>query len=225
MSLDLNQDNQKQKFEQVSPGTYPARISQVIDIGRQHETAWINGKAVPQYYEVGDDGKIVKGSDGFAKKTSKESPLPCIQPKVFVTFELPTETINIDGEDKPRWISKDYNVTNKGALVKLVTSLKPDASRISDIVGLPCTVTVGQTDTGNSKVASVAPLMKGVSIVEVSKSVVFDMDNPDTEVFFSLPEFLQNKITSSDGYKKSKLYALVGDAGGENNSEDDSSPF
>jgi hypothetical protein len=211
MALDLEQSNSsKSDFGRVADGSYPARVAQIIDIGRQQETAWVGGKAVPQYYIVGDDGKAVKNDEGYAKKSGKESSMPCIQPKVFVTFELPTETIEIEGEDRPRWQSKEYNITNSGALIKMVKALNPEASKISDIAGSPCMISIGSTESGNAKIASVSPMMKGLEVAELANDpVVFDMDNPDLEVFNKLPEFLRNKIKAAKNFEGSAIEKLL----------------
>ena len=223
MSLDLNQSQQtKQDFGRVDDGTYSGRVVQIIDIGRQQETAWVKGKAVPQYYVVDEDGKVVKNDEGYAKKTSEETSFPVIQPKVYMAFELPTETIEINDEQMPRWQSKEYNVTNSGALIKLVKALNPSASKISDIAGFPCMVTIGSTDSGNAKVTSVSPLMKGLEVAEVSKGpIVFDMSNPDMEVFNSLPDFLKEKIKASEGYDESKFQQGQDQAAGFDDFDDD----
>lgn len=69
----------KTDFGRVEDGTHMARVVQIIDLGMQQQTDWKTGEA-----RTWDDGK------------------PMIKPEVFITFEFPTERIDIDGESKPR---------------------------------------------------------------------------------------------------------------------------
>jgi len=210
--MSLNMQQTKQDNGRIPDGSFPARIVQIIDLGEQHNTAWINGQSVPQYYVEAGDGTAVKGDDGFAKKTSEVTGMPVIQPQVQVTYEFPTETINIKGEDLPRWQSKDYTVTSKGALFKLVQALKPGAESISAVLGEACLVQIGSTSGGKAKVVSVGPMVAGMDVAQPSKApVVFDFDEPDQDIFSSLHDWVQEKIKSATNFSGSRLEQLVSD--------------
>jgi len=218
MSLELNQNANTERTEipRLEDGTFPARIAMITDLGKQHDSMW-NAKTKTSelmYYVVGEDGEIEKNADGFAKKTSVPTEKPVIVSKVAITVEFPTETVESGGEELPRWMTKEYNVTSKGSLVKLVTSLKADATRVSDIAGLPCFVTVGSTSSGKAKVAAINPPMKRVPVPELKNApVVFDMSKPDMEAFNKVPAFIQKKIKESIDFEKSAMYSLLNASG------------
>jgi len=152
------------KFPAISPGTYPARIAQIIDLGVQEDT-----------YE------------GETKEN----------PKLWVTFELPTETINIDGEDKPRWISREFtkSTSERALLTKLIMVVNEDAESLDDLLGKALFLETGLTSGGNAKCTGYAKPMKGFTVPELSKEAeLFDLDNPNQAVYDKLPDFLKEKI-------------------------------
>jgi len=127
--------------------------------------------------------------------------------KVTLTFELPTETININGEEQPRWISKEYSLSlhEKSGLTQIVKVLDPSNSwkDLADLLGKPCAIQVGSTMTGNAKIESVVHLMKGMQVAEIynpAKMLAFDFDAPDLEMFATFPQFMQDKIKSAINY-------------------------
>ncbi len=136
--------------------------------------------------------------------------------KVFITFEFPTERIIVNEEDRPRWLSKEYTVSNheKSGLYALVQAADPDgkATRkgtyVKGLLGLPVMVTVASTASGNAKVASVARLMKGMAVPELENPVsFFDLDKPDMAVFEKFPQWLKDKITSGVDFDPAMLKA------------------
>ncbi len=65
-------------------------------------------------------------------------------------------------------------------------------------------------DTVYNNVGNVAPMMEGVEVAElVNESKVFTLDDPDLDVFNSLPDFLQEKITGNLNYQGSTLQAVL----------------
>lgn len=192
------------KFPRIEDGTYPALLVGIVDVGVQPQTDWKTGK--------------------------EKAPAR----KLFLTFELPTETIEIDGEEKPRWIGKDYTFSfhEKAGLTKVVDILKREvkgAKNMQDLLGVACMVTVGSTGTGNAKLAGVVPKVKGMPTAELqNEAVCFDMDEPDLDTFNKLPQWLQNKITSSLNFSGSKLSNLLSSSAQEeviDNNYDDEIPF
>lgn len=154
----------------IEDGTYPARIVQIIDLGLQ-ENEW----------------------QGETKQ----------QPKVFINFEFPTERITVDGEDRPRWLGKEYTMSSheKSQLYQVLMAADPggkltaNGKKIKPLLGQPLMVTVGSTASGNAKIVSVARLMKGLTVGELENpAILFDLDNPDEEVYNKLPKWVQEKI-------------------------------
>lgn len=163
------------KAPRIEEGTYPARICRLIDLGVQ-KTEW-------------------KGEEKTAHK-------------ILLTFELPTEMIEVQDKEgnkvmKPRWISKDYTVSNheKSALYAIIKAVDPTGEATKQgrhakgLLGLPLMINVGSTETGNAKVIGASRLMKGMLVDDlVNEPVYFDLDKPDTALFDTFPDWLKEKI-------------------------------
>jgi hypothetical protein len=128
-------------------------------------------------------------------------------PKVTLTFELPTETITINDEEQPRWLSREFtlSLSDMSNLTPVVKALDPkgECKDLSDLLGKPCMVQVGSTSTGNAKITSIVAPMRGMPVAEIynpAKMLAFDFDNPDLEMFATFPQFMQEKIKSAINY-------------------------
>ena len=134
MALNFSETKKRVDYGRVEDGTYPARVVRIIDFGLQYATDFKTGE-VKKY----DDGNDV------------------IQHKVWIDFELPTETIDIDGVKKPRWYGKEYTVSSheKAAIQALLKAADPDGKatmkgkNVVGLLGLPVMLTIGSTSTGN----------------------------------------------------------------------------
>lgn len=125
------------------------------------------------------------------------------QKRLAICFEFPTKTIEIDGEQKPQWLTKEYTKSSseKANLMKLVKALKPSASHMDELAGMECLVTVGSTASGNAKVTAVVAMMEGMEVAPLSKpAVVFDFYSPTVEALEGIPEFLQKKVKAAVDY-------------------------
>ena len=179
MALDLQKmHTARANIERIPEGTYMSRFSAVIDLGVQPQTDWKTGEAT--------DSK----------------------PRVLLTWELPTETIEINHEDGsvehlPRLISKEYTSSNydQSNLMKLIKVMKAGLGNLSELLDVECMVSVGSTVTGNAKVVNCVPVPSGMEVDELSKPAVsFDFDSPDQDVFLSLPNWIRNKILDAENY-------------------------
>lgn len=156
--------------------TYPARLVQVIGVGTHEQFDW-----------------QTKESQG--KK-----------PRVMLTFELPTETAEFDGEEKPRWISREYTISfnEMSTMFKIINAIDPKDEcdgDLAEMLGLPCTITIAHTKTGKAKIASVNALSKGMAVDELFNDTrSFDMDSPDMEVFKTLPDWIKDKVRTADEF-------------------------
>lgn len=177
MTLDLQKMHVgAAKRERVSEGTYPARFASIIDVGIQPQTDWKTGEPTKS------------------------------QPKILITWELPTELITIEREDgtseeAPRLISKEYTQSawENSNLVKLLNTFK--AGSITELAGMKCMLSIGSTVTGNAKVTSVVEAPSGMPVADLSKEAVcFDFDNPDKDVFLGFPGWIQTKIHGAENY-------------------------
>lgn len=188
MALEIGKAKEKIEYPRIGDGAYPARLVQVIDLGAQIKTDYQTQKPV-----LTDSGEEV------------------VQNVVFLTFELPTETIEIDGEEKPRWLGKEYTLSwhPKSNLTKVVDALKAsvtDAESLTDLLGAPCMLTVGTTSGGKDKITGVSMPVKGLQVPELQNPAkAFDMDAPDMEVYPTIPQFIRDKIENGVNFSKSAL--------------------
>ena len=167
----------------LEPGPYPARLVQIIDLGLQPQRPY-KGVEKPPAHEL------------------------------MVTYELSDAfMIDKDGndlEDKPRWVSETFPLNNISAdlakSTKRYVAFDPNISDGGDWskqIGKPCTVNIVNNESKGKiydNVDSVAPMRArdAAKLPElVNPSRVFDLDNPDMEVFKSFPDWIKEKITSN----------------------------
>lgn len=183
------------KAEPVDPGVYPARLVQIIDFGVQAQRPF-QGKEKAPAQEIGLTYELV---DEFLKDEDGN-----------------------DMEDKPRWQSEIIPLfslnQDRAKSTQRYYALDPDCSYggdFSQLVGTPCNVTLVHNQSGDKTYVNVA----GVSAMRprdadkcpdlVNEPKVFDLDNPNLEVFRGFPEWIQDKIKSNLNYQGSKLEALL----------------
>lgn len=211
MSLNAKKVAGNSKFKRPDPveaGTYPARLVQIVSLGMQAQRAFKGEEKAPKI-------------------------------DLYLTYELVDEFL-VDEEgnelhDKPRWISETIPLNNLNSdlakSTKRYFALDPTSEHDGDfsaLGGTPCMLTVS-VDVSKSdptvsynNIASVQAMRPkdAAKMPELKNPVkVFDFDEPDMTVYFSLPEWLQKKITESLEYEGSPLQALV-DAGNPNESEE-----
>lgn len=216
MALDLSvKTSTKKDFGRLDDGAYPARIVQIIDFGDQHMTNYLTGN--PQYHVVDDKGQWVKDGSNF-KMTDTPTEAPDIKHMIWINFEFPDETIEIDGNDRPRWYGKEYLFSNneKSALFKLLKAVDPkgtnaDGGRnVRGMLGLPAMVTIGSTGSGKPKIAGVSGVPKGMQVGPLVNDEAFlDLDSTDVDTFFELPSWMQNRIKEGVGFESTKLFKAL----------------
>lgn len=195
----------------LEEGTYPARLVQIVDLGLQNQRPW-QGQEKPPAYEMS------------------------------ITYELLDEfMLDEDGnelEDKPRWISEIIPVKNlsadKAKSTKRYLALDPTQEFEGDftaLIGKPCMVTIVNNqgkgaNTGKvfNNVASIAPMRakdadKAAELVNDPK--VFVLDEPDMDIYESLPDFMKEKLTTNLEYNGSKLQAALGEEPTEEQPEEE----
>lgn len=185
--------------DELPIGTYMCRVAQVIDMGVRPREKW----------DTATNSFIVDDSKAPAQA-------------MMVTYEFTTEFVKDaegnEDENKPRWLSE--NLFLFSLEVDLATSTKrykaidPSMAAGGDwtkLVGAPCMVTIVHKKNGKAKIGSVTPVPKGIPVVELkNEAKVFLMDEPDMEIFKSLPEWLQTKIQESLNFKGSALQKALG---------------
>jgi hypothetical protein len=196
-------------FKKVPPGVYVARCYSLIDMGTQ----------------------VSDGQYG-----SKE------QHKIRIAFEIFGDddagnplTIDVDGKQMPLTISKTYTLSlhEKSGLRKDLaawrgrdfTEEEAKAFDVSKLVNAYCMINV-TTSENNGKtytnIAGITPLpqaLKNAKPAGVHEVVMFDLDQPDWEIFQHFHEKLQETI------KKSPEFAEAISMAGSNAPMDEEAPF
>lgn len=134
--------------------------------------------------------------------------------KGMYVWELPGETIEIDGEQKPRQLSKEFTISSssKGNLRKFIESWNGKSYSddeflefdLFDQIGKPCQLNVVLNETKEySNVDNLMPIPKGFPAPTTdTKQIRWDMEQWDDAVFAELPEWIQDKIKKSSQYQK-----------------------
>lgn len=138
--------------------------------------------------------------------------------KLILIFEIPSETVMVDGEEKPRWMNAECTATlsARSYLYKYLTGwlsreltedeLSEDGNGfdIATMLGKPCmlSITVKEGKKGGyNKIENIAAIPKGIpSPTTDAEMLAFDIDDRDEDVFAKLPEWIQTKIKKSTQY-------------------------
>ena len=183
-------NNSGPKAPLIDEGAYPSRLQGVVDCGLQ-----------PQEFK------------GEAKSPKNE---------IWTTYELSDEFMPDEegnpNEEKPRWFSEFIPLNNLDSdlarSTKRYYALDPNEEEEGDWAELlerPVIVTIvtkgeynniGGTSAMRPKEAAKLPAL-------VNPSRVFSMDDPDLEVFLTLPNFVQDKIKGGLEFEGSKLDELL----------------
>jgi hypothetical protein len=137
---------------------------------------------------------------------------PTVRNQVIVQWELPNETMEIDGQSKPLIVSKFYtnSLSEKANLRKDLESWRARAFTTEElmkfdlqkILGAPAMLTIVHNEKGKAQVKGVAALPKGTTIPEAfNKPDSFWIDEFDDNKFTALPEGFRKLIVQSDEYK------------------------
>lgn len=190
--------------EPLDPGSYPSRLVMVLDLGLQPQT--YNGET--------KDPKI----------------------EIMTTYELSDEFMKDDEgnelKDKPRWQSETFTLnslnSDKAKSTQRYLALDPNLEHDGDwskLLGTPATITVVNNPGKGKNKGKVFNNIASVSTMRakdadklpplVNDARYFDMDNPDVELFLTLPQFVQDKIKGGLEFKGSKLDELLKNHKGE----------
>lgn len=161
--------------------------------------------------------------------------------KVMVTWELPDETILIDGEEKPRAISKEYTLSlgERANLRKELEAWRGRAFTKEELAGFDLKNVLGKacqlqiihkvTASGNTRaqITATMGLPKGYKPPEcVNPNVYFALDDAAcVEQIETLPEWIQGKIKQSETWKEVNSQHTVLNTEIAVIDEDDGCPF
>lgn len=181
----------------LDAGGYPARVVQILSLGLQPQRPYKGEEKSPQY-------------------------------ELMVTYELLDEFMQDDEgndiEDKPRWISETFPLYNLEAELakstKRYCALDPDLQFDGDwgqLIGTPCTVNLVQNKSKRdgkiynnvSAVSTMRAKEAKVAAPLVNEPKLFDIERPDAETFWSLPDWIKDKMKANLEFAGSPLERLV----------------
>lgn len=176
----------------LDEGAYPGRLVAVIDLGLQPQSPY-QGQEKPPAYMI---QTIYESSDEF----------------------MPGEDGEPD-ESKPRWFWEDFPIysldQDKAKSTKRYFALDPNKEfdgDWSELIGQPVLIALTRSKAKNGNeynnvggTSAMRPKEAAKLPDLVNEPRVFDLDNPDVEVFLSLPNNLQEKIKGNLNYEGSKL--------------------
>lgn len=165
----------------IPAGTYTAICVGVIDIGEQHNVKYNN-----------------------------------YQDKIILIFEIPSQTIEADGEQKPRWLSQEYSASlnEKSKLYKTLRSWRAkdftetelDEFQLSEMAGEGCMIAVTLIEKDGvqyNNIDSVMGIPTDMPLPALQNDIlIYDIDEPDPEVFAKIPSWIQDKIKKSTQHQK-----------------------
>lgn len=201
MALNASKIKQESNFERpepLEPGTYPARVVQILSLGLQPQPDY-NGQEKPPKQELMVTYEFL---DEFMKDKETGEEL----------------------EDKPRWLSETFTMnsleSDLAKSTKRYFAIDPNKEYGGDwgqLAGSPVMVTIVQNES--KKTGKIYENITGVSTMrskEADKAPdlknppkVFDIDEPDMEVFGSLPQWIQDKMKDNLEFAGSALEAAL----------------
>ena len=188
-------DPNRVEQEPIDEGTYPCRVVEIIELGLQPQAP----------------------HRGVAK--------PPVE-KLYLTYELVDEfCLDKEGEEDeelPRWQAEDfpyYGVDCTTATCnKRLKAIDPKDTKDgnwAEIGGMAVNVTFyhkvkGDKTFVNVSAATAIRAKELVNVPELKHPVkVFDIDDPDMEMFYKLPKWLQNKIIGNLSFEGSVLEEAI----------------
>lgn len=137
---------------------------------------------------------------------------PTVRNQVIVQWEIPGETMEIEGEQKPLIVSKFYtnSMSEKANLRKDVESWRASALTTEEamkfdlmkILGVPAMLSIVHNEKQKAQVVGVSKLPKGVTCPPAFNELdAFWIDEWDQDKFEALSKGFKNLVMQSDEYK------------------------
>ena len=135
-------------------------------------------------------------------------------PKLMITFDVPAVTVEVDGKQEPRQLSREFTISgkNNSKLREFISSW--NGCQYSDEafgefdpltqIGKPAMLNVVLNETGEyANITTIMPLFPGLPAPTTQTQMkIWDMDAWDDKAFEELPVFVQEKIKKSTQYQK-----------------------
>lgn len=136
--------------------------------------------------------------------------------KVLIGWQLPDETIEIDGKPEPRTISKRYTLSlseSSNLRADLAawrgrdfTPQELQAFDLRNIVGVGCLIGIIHRENNGKKYANISSIMalpKGMTKPQmIGEATVFDLDTDDLDIVDTLPKWIYEVLSRSETYKE-----------------------
>jgi len=201
MSLNVNtaapQEKPRVERPLPTPGSRPARIAQVVDLGIQTRQPF-KGKEKAPVHQVFINFELV--TDEYEYEGKK------------VRHRLGPKPLNM--------VSKKSEFYQNSAIAEFLSGIDPADTAKGDLTLLanrPCLAVITHVDgygkNAGRKFAAVSKVMEapeGYPVPQLgSPAVVFTFDAPTEDAWKALPIFIQEKIKSAVNYPGSKVEAMV----------------
>lgn len=135
-------------------------------------------------------------------------------PKLMITFDVPAVTVEVDGKQEPRQLSREFTISgkNNSKLREFISSW--NGCQYSDEafgefdpltqIGKPAMLNVVLNETGEyANITTIMPLFPGLPTPTTQTQMkIWDMDAWDDKAFEELPSWVQEKIKKSTQYQK-----------------------
>lgn len=135
-------------------------------------------------------------------------------PKLMITFDIPSVTIEVDGKQEPRQLSREFTISGKSnsnlrAFISSWNGVQYSDEAFGEFdpltqVGKPAMINVLLNETGEyANIDTIMPLFPGLPAPTTGTPLkVWDMDKWDEKAFEQLPGWVQDKIKKSTQYQK-----------------------
>lgn len=142
------------------------------------------------------------------------------QNKAVIALSIPSLKIEINGEEKQRFISKPYGIkvsnSDLSKMKQYAQAFCPDGGKnLGDFINKPCQIYVKHrpNKTGDrvfEDINSISPILPSVEVPELdTEPFWFQWNKPDPEVWKRIPEFTQNLIKQAANYSGSFVEDMV----------------
>lgn len=135
-------------------------------------------------------------------------------PKLMITFDIPSVTIEVDGKLEPRQLSREFTISDKSnsnlrSFLSSWNGVQYSDEAFGEFdpltqIGKPAMINVLLNETGEyARIDSIMPLFPGLPTPTTQTQMkIWDMDAWDDKAFEELPAWVQEKIKKSTQYQK-----------------------
>jgi hypothetical protein len=165
-------------FEQIEPGTYAARLTDIVDLGTQNVI--FNGEHKTAHKILGSfvtPGELRTDGRPF---------------KVFRTFTASLHRKSALRRDLEAWLGRPISKEEEASF------------DLPSLLGKPVLVSIAETENGRRKVTSLAPIPRGMDMPPAqTPGLYFSLDPMEfsEETLAQVPEYWRELIKSSPEYK------------------------